>query len=160
MSRRRARDGSNEVRRRLAATAATAALAVGGGAASGSPASARPKAPPRPNVSRPSQVASRGSGSAVVEAQRREDLSAHRRLLATALADELGPARTERIERALAAIDDEMSDAYAHGERPDLHGGLQAEIGRRIGVDERAVSDAFEAMSRHALDRRRGPVAR
>jgi hypothetical protein len=161
MSRRRRRDGSTEVRRRIAATAATAALAVGGPAVGAGPGSDRAMAPPRPGAARSSEIGgARGSGQAEIDAARREDLAAHRHLLASALAAELGPGRIGAIEGGLAGIDAQLSASYSRGERLRLRGGLPAELGRRIGVGEREVEDAFEAMARHARERRGDPAAR
>ena len=159
MSRKGARDGSAEVRRRIAATAATAAIAVSGSAAGAASASARPKSPPRPGPARALQIgAARGTADSDLEVSRNQDLADHRHLLAGILATELGRPDPEEIERELAGIEAEMGATYARGERPRLPGGLPAELGRRIGVGAGDVADAFEAMARHARDRRRNPA--
>ena len=154
MSSRRDREGTADVRRRIAATAASAAIAVGGSAIGARPATAtRAKTPVRPAVAR---TAASRDGESDLATARRADLAAHRHLLASALAAELGTGRGAAIERGLRQIDDEIAAAYARGERPDLRGGLPAALGSRIGVDEGRVADAFESMSRHAVERRRG----
>lgn len=162
MSRRRNGEGSSEVRRRIAATAATAAIAVGGPAIAAKPASAsRGKQLDRSSgISTVDLGSARGAGADGIDAARREELAAHRRLLASALGAELGPGRTGAIERGLSQIDAAMDAAYSRGERPALDGGLPAELGRRIGVESGDVAEAFEAMARHALERRRGQMSR
>ena len=158
MSRRRTGEGPNEVRRRIAATAATAAIAVSGPALAAKPASAaRGKQPPRAGTTRTLDGGSaRGAGADDIDAARRQELAAHRRLIASALSAELGAGQSGAIERELGQIDAEMGAAYARGERPAMDGGLPAELGRRIGVGTDDVAEAFEAMARHALERRRG----
>ena len=154
MSKRRDREGTVDVRRRIAATAATAALAVSGPAIAARPATAaRANAPIRPPQAR---TAASHNGENGVAVARRTELAAHRTVLAQALAAELGAEKAPAIERSLAQIDEEIESAYARGERPDLHGGIQAALGSRIGVGEREVADAFESMSRHAVERRLG----
>ena len=162
MSRRRNREGSIDVRRRIAATAATAAIAVSGPAIAAKPASAsRSKQLDRSSgISSVDLGAARGAGSDGVDAARREELAAHRRLLASALGAELGPGRAGAIERGLGQIDAAMDAAYSRGERPALNGGLPAELGRRIGAEPDEVAEAFEAMARHAVERRRGQMSR
>lgn len=157
MSKRRDREGSVDVRRRIAAGAATAALAVSGPALAAKPASAsRGKPPTRPQAARTTRLARSHREANGVAVARREELAAHRKVLAAALAAELGPEKATAIERSLSQIDAEIESAYARGERPDLHGGIQAALGSRIGMGEQEVAAAFESMSQHALDRRRG----
>jgi hypothetical protein len=154
MSKRRDREGTVDVRRRIAATAATAALAVSGPAIAAPPASAsRTKPPTRPSHAR---VAASHRGENGVAAARRTELAAHRKVLAEALAAELGAEKAPAIERSLSQIDAEIESAYARGERPDLRGGIQAALGSRIGVGENEVAEAFESMSRHAVERQLG----
>lgn len=93
-----------------------------------------------------------------VAVARRTELAAHRKVLAQALAAELGVEKAPAIERSLSQIDAEIESAYARGERPDLHGGIQAALGSRIGVSDSDVAEAFESMSRHAVERRLGAV--
>ena len=156
MSKRRDREGTVDVRRRIAATAATAALAVSGPAIAARPASAsRTKPPVRPAQAR---VAASHRGDNGVAVARRTELAAHRKVLAEALAAELGVEKAPEIEHSLSQIDAEIESAYARGERPDLHGGIQAALGSRIGVGENEVAEAFESMSRHAVERRLGAV--
>jgi len=161
MSRRRKREGPTEVRRRIAATAASAAIAVGGPAIAAKPAVAsRGKPVTSPLAGILDLHAARGDGSRTVDAVRRGELAAHRHLLASALASELGTTRSGAIEAGLGQIDAELSTAYARGDRPELDGGLPRALGRRIGVTEDEVADAFEAMARHALERRLGGPSR
>ena len=89
----------------------------------------------------------RGAGADDVDAARRQELAAHRRLIASALSAELGAGQSGAIERELGQIDAEMGAAYARGERPAMDGGLPAELGRRIGVGTDDVAEAFEAMA-------------
>ena len=151
-----------DVRRRIAATAATAAIAVSGPAIAAKPASAsRGKQLERSSSIGTLDLSSaRGAGADGIDAARREELAAHRRMLASALGAELGPGRDGAIERGLSQIDAAMDAAYSRGERPVFNGGLPAELGKRIGVDSAEVDEAFEAMARHALERRRGQMSR
>jgi hypothetical protein len=157
-------DGRNEgsVKRRIAATAATAALALSGPAVAARPASARTASPSRPGGEPVTLLAhsdqSRAASS--LEASRRAEMASHRHQLAGALAAELGSASSpDRIERALAAADAEISKAYSSGERPQFAGGLPVALARSSGMTEAELTEAFESMSRHALERRRGPVS-
>ncbi len=154
-------DGGSEgsVKRRIAATAATAALALSGPAVAARPASARTAAPVRPDDNPITRlVHSDQSAAASLELSRRAEMAGHRQRLAGALAAELGGADTAtRIERALAEADAEMSDAYSRGGRPDFAGGLPASLTRAAGMGEAELAEAFESMSRRALERRRAP---
>lgn len=149
------------VKRRIAATAATAAIAVGGPAAAARPAKARTASPPRnddPPVSRLA-LADRGTAIAALDLSRRAEMDGHRHRLAGALAAETdGEADTATLEVALAEAQEELNSAYSRGERPDFGGGIHAALAARTGMSEDELSEAFEAMSRHALDRRRGSV--
>ncbi len=153
MSKRRDREGTVDMRRRIAATAATAALAVTGPALAAGPAAARERPPARaPNA----RAAASPRGENGVAVARRIELAAHRRALAKALAAELGADKAPAIERGLTQIDAEIESAYARGGRPDLHGGIEAALGSRLGVGEREITEAFESMSRHAVERTLG----
>lgn len=124
------------MRRRLAATAATAAIAVGGGVGT-APAQSSPL---RGGKSPTTRIAGseRTNGADDMATIARGELVRHRRQLARRLAPHLRGADADRIESALAA-------------RPD-------ELAGRIGVSEADVDAAFEAMSRRALERRQaGP---
>jgi hypothetical protein len=126
----------SRIRRRLAATAATAAIAVGGGV--GTAAAQTPlrggKAPTRVAGSE------RTNGADDMAVVTREEESRHRRQLALRLAPHIPGADAGRIEAALAA-------------------GLPAGLAGRIGVSEAELDAAFETMSRRALERRqRGPL--
>ncbi len=154
-------DGRNEsaVKRRIAATAATAALALSGPAVAARPASARTAPPPRSAGNPITRLANSDQAGAAtsLEVSRRAELASHRRLLAGALAAEVGGSgAAPRLERALADADARMSTAYSRGERPQFSGGLPAELAASAGMTESELADAFEAMSRRALERRRG----
>jgi hypothetical protein len=126
-----ARD-DNRIRRRLAATAATAAIAVGGGLGTASA-----QTSPARGGKAPTRIAGseRTNGADDMEAIAREEQADQRRRLASGLAPHIDGVDSLRIEAALAA-------------------GTPVELARRIGVGEDEIADAFEAMSRRALERR------
>ena len=120
------------MRRRLAATAATAAIAVGGGFGTAS----AQTSPVRGGKAQTRIAGSeRTNGADDMEAIMREEQAHHRRQLAGRLAPHLSGVDSARIEAALSA-------------------GSPNELARRIGVGEDEIGDAFEAMSRRALERR------
>ena len=154
-------DGRNEsgVKRRIAATAATAALALSGPAVAARPASARTATPPRSGSSPITCLANSDQAQAAtaLEVSRKAEMATHRRLLAGALAAEAGStADAEKLERALARAETRMSTAYSRGERPDFTRGLHADLAESAGMSEDELTAAFESMSRHALERTRG----
>ena len=120
------------MRRRLAATAATAAIAVGGGLGTASA-----QTSPARGGKAPTRIAGseRTNGADDMDAITREEQVHHRRQLASRLAPHVSGVDPARIEAALAA-------------------GTTTELARRIGVGEDEIGDAFEAMSRRALERR------
>lgn len=153
-------DGRNEsgVKRRIAATAATAALALSGPAVAARPASARTATPPRPGASPITRVANSDQTRAAtaLEVSRKAEMSSHRHLLAGALAAEAGGAAdASQLERALAAAEAQLSSAYSRGERPAFARGLHADLAESAGMSENELDDAFESMSRRALERTR-----
>jgi hypothetical protein len=152
---------NRRVKRRIAATAATAAIALGGPAAAERPAKARAAPPPRGAVPQVSRLAGtdRESAAAALEVSRRDELEGHRHRLAGALAAETGDADTATLEIALAEAHEELSAAYSRGERPSLSGGFHADLAARSGISEDELEAAFEAMARRALDRRRDSSA-
>jgi hypothetical protein len=153
-------DGGSEsgVRRRIAATAATAALALSGPAVAARPASARTTSPPRPGSSPITRLANSDQTEAAtaLEVSRKAEMATHRHLLAGALAAEPGTADAERLERALAQAETRMSSAYSRGERPAFARGLLADLAASAGMSEDELTAAFESMSRRALERTRG----
>ena len=154
-------DGRNEgsVKRRIAATAATAALAISGPAVAARPASARTGSPARPSGDPVSRLVHSDQTwvATSLEVSRTTEMATHRQRLATALAAEVGgSAAAARIERGLAAADAEIGSAYSRGERPQFEGGLPVALVESSGLSEAKLAEAFESMSRHALQRRRG----
>jgi hypothetical protein len=125
------------VKRRIAATAATAALAVASPAAAATPQTARGKSSVKPRVSRVAG-AERGNAAQAIEAMRRAERDSHRRHLAAALAAELPGGAT----------------AVEHGLRDGEAGEIGASLAAATGASEEQVEQAFEQMARHALERR------
>jgi hypothetical protein len=120
------------MRRRIAATAASAAIAVGGGIGSATAQSS----PVRGGKAQTRIAGSeRTNGADDMNVIAREEQDGHRRTLADRLAPHLAGVEPARIEAALTA-------------------GTPIELARRIGVGEDEVDAAFEAMSRRALERR------
>lgn len=148
-------DGS--VKRRIAATAATAAIALSGPAVAARPASARTAGPARPGGNPIARLAHSDQDRAAtsLEIARRAELDSHRHRLADALAAEVGGDVGTRIEQGLAAAEAEMRSAYSKGERPEFAGGLPIALAETSGISESELTEAFESMSRHALERRR-----
>ena len=146
------------VKRRIAATAATAAIALSGPAtAAARPAATRTPAPTRP-AGDPVALhvqASRSEGQRSIDLVRRTELAGHRRQLAGALAAELPGVDPGSIESALEAADAQARDAYARGERPATGAGLPAALAAVSGSSDEELEAAFESMSRRALERRR-----
>ena len=106
--------GERSVKRRIAATAATAAIALSGPAtAAARPASPR-TLPTRPAGDPVARLANSDQSQAALslDVSRRAEMANHRRRLAGALAAELGDGDAATIERALATADAELSDAY------------------------------------------------
>jgi hypothetical protein len=127
-------------RRRIAATAATAALAVA------SPATAAKTGHVRAPVggkARVSSVAAAGNDRALqsLDALRSAELRDHRHRLAAALAAELPSAAEPEVERGLAVADDGSVD-------------LGTAIAHTTGASEEQVEAAFESMAQRALVRR------
>jgi hypothetical protein len=94
----------------------------------------------------------------------RNDRAVKRRIAATAataaLAAEVGgSAAAARIERGLEAAEAEIGSAYSRGERPQFADGLPVALVESSGLSEAKLAEAFESMSRHALQRRRGTRA-
>jgi len=141
--------------RRIATTAATAALALSGGVTAAPVASARSPLPARPRAEQVVKLAGadRVAAELSIEATRRSEMDAHRRRLAGALATELDRGDADSLERAIAAADAAVSDAYARGERPHFKGGIPAVLTDAAGVSEEELADAFESMSRNARQR-------
>jgi hypothetical protein len=125
------------MKRRIAATAATAALAVASPAAAAKPQANRGNSSVKPRVTRVG-AAEQGNAVQALDAIRRAELDSHRRQLATALAAELpgGPAAVER------------------GLREGEGGEIAAPLAAATGTSEEQVERAFEQMARHALERR------
>jgi hypothetical protein len=158
------RDALNDraVKRRIAATAATAALAISGPAVAARPASARTTSPARAGGDPVSRVAHADQSWAAssLEVSRMTEMATHRQRLATALAAEVGgSAAAARIERGLEAAEAEIGSAYSRGERPQFADGLPVALVESSGLSEAKLAEAFESMSRHALQRRRGTRA-
>ncbi|MFN8111675.1 MAG: hypothetical protein U0R51_00605 [Solirubrobacterales bacterium] len=146
------------VKRRIAATAATAALALSGpAAATARPAATRTPVPPRPGGDPVTRLVHSDSAEAQLslDVSRRAEMASHRRKLAGALAAELGGADARSVERALEATEAELSAAYSRGERPAFVDGIPAALTSATGTSEAELTAAFESMSRHALERRR-----
>ena len=128
------------MKRRIAAAATSAALAVAGPAAAsqqrngGHPRSAKPRV---------TRVAAAESDRAqqTLAVMRREEMAAHRRQLATALAAELPTSTPTGIERVLARAEADPGPALA----------------RSTGRSEDEIDAAFEAMARHARESRLRP---
>lgn len=129
------------MKRRIAAAATSAALAVSGpavaadrsGLRNGQPRSAKPR------VARVA-AAEQTSARQTLAIARREEMEIHRRHLAAALAAELPAATPARIERALAVN--------------DLGGDPAVALARTTGRTEAEIDAAFEAMARHAREAR------
>jgi hypothetical protein len=158
------RDARNDraVKRRIAATAATAALAISGPAGAARPASARTISPARAGGDPVSRVAHSDQSWAAssLEVSRMTEMATHRPRLASALAAEVGgSAAAARIERGLEAAEAEIGSAYSRGERPQFADGLPVALVESSGLSEAKLAEAFESMSRHALQRRRGTRA-
>ena len=153
--------GNRRVKRRIAATAATAALALSGPAAAGARPASRTPLPTRPGGEPIAKLAhaEQSRAAASLDASRRTEMAGHRRHLAGALAAELGDRDADSIERALATAETEMSDAYARGERPRFVAGLPVALTAATGMSEEELTAAFESMSRNALERRRASRA-
>jgi hypothetical protein len=129
------------MKRKLAATAATAAIAVAAPATAAKPTQARGgMTAGKARVSRLAQPR-RESAEQTLEVMRRDELREHRRKLASKLAAELPRTEPVAVERGLVAA---ASDPAALG----------AELASATGVSERQVGDAFEAMARHARQAR------
>lgn len=145
------------VKRRIAATAATAALALSGPAAAARPATARSPVPTRPDGDRVARLATSDQVEAALslDATRRSEMATHRRRLAAALAAELDHRDPASLERAIAVAEAEVNDAYARGERPRFVAGVPAALTAATGISEQELGAAFESMSQHALERRR-----
>jgi len=149
---------NRRVKRRIATTAATAALALSGTAtAAARPASVRTPLPTRPDGDPPAKLAEcdQTQAALALDASRRTEMAGHRKKLAGALAAELGDRDAGAIERALAKAEAEVGDAYARGERPRFVAGVPAALAAAIGTSEEELSAAFESMSRNARERRR-----
>ncbi len=130
------------MRRRIAATASAAAIAVGGGAGAAS----APGSPVRTKPQTRIAGSERTNGAQDMAAIARREQAEHRRHLARALAEQLPAAEADRVDAALASTDRLLTS----GARFDP----SAELARLIGVGEDEIGDAFEAMSRRALERR------
>ena len=130
------------MRRRIAATASAAAIAVGGGAAAASAPGSPVRGKPQTRIA----GSERTNGADDMTVIARREQAEHRRRLAHALADQIPGADADRVDAALASTDRKLTD----GARFDP----SAELARRIGVGEDEIADAFEAMSRRALERR------
>src|SRR5262245_59031884 len=132
-------DGRNEsgVKRRIAATAATAAIALSGPAVAARPASARSTTPPRPGSSPIPRLANSDQAQAAtaLEVSRKAEMASHRHLLAGALAAEAGGSTdAAKLEEALAAAEARISSAYARGERPRFTDGIHADVAESAGI--------------------------
>lgn len=145
------------MKRRIAATAATAALALSAPAAAARPAAARSPVPARPEAGTVAMLAHSDQAQAAqsLDATRRSEMASHRRGLAAALAAELGHRDPAPLERAIAAAEAEVGDAYARGERPRFVAGIPAALTDVSGIGTEELGAAFESMSRRALERRR-----
>jgi hypothetical protein len=136
------------MKRKLAATAATAALAVASPATAAKPA-AHGRAPASGGKPRVSRLADpqRAAVQQSLEVMRRDERRQHRRQLASALAAQMPRAGAVAVERGLAAAEADP----AH---------IAASVARTTGASERQVDAAFEAMARHARDARLRSLAR
>ncbi len=145
------------VKRRIAATAATAALALSPAAAAARPTATRSPLPTRAGGDPVTRLAHSDQAEAELslDISRRADMAGHRQRLAGALAAELDRADAGSIERALEATEAELRDAYSRGERPEFVAGIPAALTAATGTSEAELTAAFESMSRHALERRR-----
>lgn len=146
------------VKRRIAATAATAAIALSGPAtAAARPASVRTPLPTRPDGDPVAKLvhSDRTEAQRALDVSRRAEMAGHRNQLAGALAAELGRADAGTIERALEATEADLSAAYSRGERPAFVDGIPAALTAATGASERELAAAYESMSRNALERRR-----
>ena len=145
------------MKRRIAATAATAALALGGGATASARPSPRTPLPTRPGGDPVAKLAQSGQSRAAraLDLSRRNEMAGHRRHLAGALAAEIGERDAASIEQALEAAEAEIGDAYSRGERPRFVAGIPAALTAASGMSAEQLSAAFESMSRNALERRR-----
>ena len=132
----RPRRSDRRVQRRIAATAATAAIALSPAAAAARPSTARTPLPTRPGGDPVERLAQSDQAEATLalDASRRAEMADHRRHLAGALAAELhGPAAAE-IERAIGVAEEDLSDAYSRGERPRFVA--------RVGIAEVHLGDS------------------
>lgn len=146
------------VKRRIVATAATAAIALSGPAtAAARPAATRTPLPTRPGGDPVTRLACSDQNEAALslDVSRRTEMAGHRHMLAAALAAELGRTDAGSVERALETTEVEIRDAYARGERPEFVAGIPAALAAATGASEAELTAAFESMSRHALERRR-----
>lgn len=151
------RRSDRRMQRRIAATAATAAIALSPAAAAARPAASRTPLPTRPGgdpVERFAQT-DQAEATLALDASRRAEMADHRRRLAGALAAELGGPAAAEIEHAIGVAEDDLSDAYARGERPRFVAGIPAALTAASGVSADELAAAYESMSRHALERRR-----
>jgi hypothetical protein len=128
------------VKRRIAATAASAAIAVAGPAVAADRTSQRNGSQPRtpkPQVTRVAAAESDAAQEALAVIWR-EEMRTHRHRLATALAAELPTASATGIERALERADVDPAPTLA----------------ATTGRSEAEIDEAFEAMARHARESR------
>lgn len=124
------------MKRRIAAAATSAALAVSGPAvAANRPAQRGQPRSPKPQVTRVAAAGSEGARDSLAALQRQEMLQ-HRRLLAQALAAELPAASPREIEHGLARSGADPATGLA----------------RSTGRSEDEIGAAFEAMARHARE--------
>jgi hypothetical protein len=154
------------IRHKLAAVAAAAAVAFAGAAVARRPPDAaadlatRPadleRAQPvatgtsvAPPLTRSTAVRSLPSAAGLVAAASREELAAHRRLLAGRLASELRGVGAERIERAMSAADAELRSALRSGGRP-------RSLATMLRLSEQELDAAFEAVAVHSAADVRG----
>lgn len=128
------------MKRRIAAATATAALAVAGPALAADRSAQRSGHQPRSQRPRITRIAAAESASAkqALGVIRREEMAAHRRHLAAALAAELPATNADGIEQALAAANADPAITLA----------------RTTGRSEQEIDEAFEAMARHARESR------
>lgn len=145
------------MKRRIAATAATAALALSGPATAVARPASRAPQPTRPAADPVARLvhSEQSRAAASLDLSRRSEKADHRQRLAGALAAELGDRDPSAIERALEAADAEIDDAYARGERPAFIAGIPAALVASTGISDDELTAAFESMSRNALERRR-----
>jgi hypothetical protein len=128
------------MKRRIAATAATAALAVAGPAVAADRSAQRNGHTPRSQKPRVTRVAAAESANArqALAVMHRQEMAAHRRKLAAALAAELPGDSPTGIALALEQAGDDPA----------------ATLARTTGRSEREIDEAFEAMARHAREAR------